>query len=63
MIPEGARIRLKADIEEGWQEETGYYIGPSGNGVSVVELDDRYLRGFNDDGLREVEDFTIEVIE
>lgn len=61
-IKEGTPVRLKANIKEGWPRQTGYYIGPSGRGVSVVQLDDRYLRSFNDDGLREVEDNTIEVI-
>lgn len=37
---------------EDLKEERGIYIGPSGNGMAIVRVDDRL--GVWDDGLREV---------
>lgn len=60
---EDDRVRLKADVEEGWDEELATVCGPSGDTTYIVRVDDEF-REFNDsDGLREVTDDQMELID
>lgn len=58
---EGQRVILVEDEDEGWPREEGVVLGRSGNRVWLVEVDEEYRYGPEDDGLREVlEDHMIE---
>jgi hypothetical protein len=61
----GDRVRLKPNKEEGWDEEFGTvidigdiipkeYTGKGRSEMIVIKLDDKYLSGKTDDGIREV---------
>jgi hypothetical protein len=57
-FPEGTRVKLKADEQEGWPEQYGTSLGREGDSdVWMVSLDEEYRDKackFYDDGLREV---------
>jgi hypothetical protein len=50
----GQRVILKANRKEGWPEERGIFEGTSGRTTAVVQIDDEFIQGPDDDGLREV---------
>ena len=51
---EGDRIKLKANVKEGWKEEFGIVDGYSGGSCYVVTIDRMYRCDELDDGIREV---------
>ncbi len=53
-FPEGARVRLKPNEEEGWVEEFATVDGYEGGDCWVVTLESKYWSDTDTDGLREV---------
>lgn len=54
----GDRVTLKADDDEGWEEEHGVVLEvqerSSGTPIITVEIDEAERHDIHDDGLREV---------
>lgn len=63
VIEDGTRVRLLRNPAEGWEEESGEVEGYEGDGTYVVRLDEEYLTNCFDDGLREVHESVLEVVE
>lgn len=59
-FPLRERVRLKPNRREGFPEEFGEYVGPSGNAMHIVCVDKKYRVSRQDDCLREVEANQIE---
>lgn len=51
----GDRVVLAAVPEEGWVEEHGEFVAYEGNGMCLVQIDQRHLQDEHDDGFREIE--------
>jgi len=51
---EGDRIKLKANVKEGWNEEFAVVDGYSGRSCYVVTVDKKHRQDTLDDGIREV---------
>jgi hypothetical protein len=54
------KVKLIENIEEGWEEEFGELLGPSGPGTYIVRLNKEFIHDEDDDGLREVTSDQIE---
>jgi hypothetical protein len=61
MMKAGDRVKLKANPQEGWEEEFGVILGIEANGTIMVEVDNEYRTECDADGLREVTEDQLEL--
>lgn len=59
---DGDRVRIKANLEEGWEEQLATVDGCNGKGVYIVTIDKPWDQD-DHDGLREVYEDDLEAVQ